>query len=371
MILKTKEFKDTCSIILNAIDNSELSTLTETLELKTEGQILFLNVTNKEYYLSVKFQLEHEEQFHATINAALFLKLINAITTEDIELKLYDTYMNIKANGIYKIPLIFDNDKLMELPEIIIQNKTLDMNISGDILTSILQYNSKEIAKSSMAQPVQKLYYIDQQGCITFTSGACVNKFNLEKPIKVLFNSRLVKLFKLFKLSMVKFSLGYDASSETLIQTKLLFETDSIKLTVITPSDNSLLSKVPVEKIRAMATKSYKYSIVLNKDAMLQAINRLLLFSNKKDLNSYGDFTYNKDNITIKSVDDNIETIKIESGSMVNDDYSMLLNLTSLKNVLDTCIEPYINFNFGDNTAITITRGNITNIIPENIRRSS
>ena len=54
MIIKTEDFKDVCSTVLAATDGSELSTLTETLELKTQGSALYLNVTNKEYYVRVK-----------------------------------------------------------------------------------------------------------------------------------------------------------------------------------------------------------------------------------------------------------------------------------------------------------------------------
>ena len=49
MILSTKEFKEVCSLILAATDANELSTLTETLELITEGRNLYLNVTNKDF----------------------------------------------------------------------------------------------------------------------------------------------------------------------------------------------------------------------------------------------------------------------------------------------------------------------------------
>ena len=76
MLLNTKEFKNICNIILSAVDGSELSNLTETLELKTSGTVLTLATTNKEYYAAVKFTLDHEEAFHASVNANLFLKLI-------------------------------------------------------------------------------------------------------------------------------------------------------------------------------------------------------------------------------------------------------------------------------------------------------
>ena len=100
MVLRTESFKEVCSLILAATDSNEISTLTETLELVTEGRTLYLNVTNKEYYASVKFDLDHEEEFHATVNATLFLKLIAAVTTEAIELEMHDNYITVKANGI-------------------------------------------------------------------------------------------------------------------------------------------------------------------------------------------------------------------------------------------------------------------------------
>ena len=149
LLLKSKEFKEACSTILAATDSSELSTLTETLELKAEGKVLYLNVTNKEYYCSVKFNLDQEESFHATVNASLFLKLIAAVTSEAIELNVQTNYVSVKANGNYKIPLIFKDDKLLEVPAITIDNVTNTFTIGGEILDSIMNYNSKELLKGT------------------------------------------------------------------------------------------------------------------------------------------------------------------------------------------------------------------------------
>ena len=192
MLIKTKPFKEACSSILGAIDNSELSTYTEALELLTVEDKLYLNVTNKEYFASAIFNLEEKDNLHAVINANTFLKLVAAITTEEIELKIKDGYLLVKANGNYKFSLIYENGELMKLPQIKIDNETLSMNIGGDILNSIITYNSKILSKQD-STPIQKLYYLDQEGCITFTSCACVNNFKLEKPIKLLFNNKLVK----------------------------------------------------------------------------------------------------------------------------------------------------------------------------------
>lgn len=369
MILSTKTFKEVCSTVLSATDSSELSTLTETLELKTVGKTLLLNITNKEYYCSVKFELDHEEEFHATVNANLFLKLVAALTTDNIELTVHDTYVNVKANGNYKIPLIFDNDKLMDVPEIKIQNKTVEMQIGGDILESILNYNSKELLKGTIAKPVQKMFYVDEKGCITFTSGACVNSFTLAKPIKILLKSKLVKLFKLFKNNAVNFTLGYDQVNN-LVQTKVAFETPMIKLTAITECDSSLLNSVPVDAIRGRATYAYPHSVVLSRVALMEAMNRLLLFSagygSKQNLKPYSLFEFKSGSVTIYDANkENTEVLKYQSGTNMSEEYSMTLDLVDFKTVLDGCTDDYITLSFGNHQAAVLKRANITNICPE------
>lgn len=373
MIIKTEEFKEVCSSILTAATSNELSELTETLELKTIGKNLYLNVTNGEYYASCRFELDHEEAFLATVNAELFLKLVDKITTTDIELTIpqNEHYILLKANGNYKIPFVTKehSDELLEVPAITIVNKTVDMNIPYDVLASINDYNTKELATSSLARPVQRLYYVDQEGCITFASGACVNSFTLEKNIKILLNSRLVKLFKLFKKSqMVHFELGYDAISDTLIQTKVCFSNNDLSITSILTSDESMINGVPTSKIRERANKTYSNKVVLNKNELANAIDRLLLFNDAKlNVKPYSTFSF--DTVGALTVYDtnnvNCESVKYQSGTDLAGEYSMRVDLVNFKKTLDTCDEDFITISFGDHKSCVITRGAIKNVIPE------
>ena len=366
MIIESEKLKDVSQKILTAVDSNELSVLTETLELKTLGNFLFMNVTNKEYFASVKLNLNNPEEFHATVNANLFLKLIAQITTNDIELKVDGNALIVRGNGEYKLPLIYENGELLNLPEIQIINKVKEFTINSDILGSILTYNSKELLRGTISKPVQKLYYIDEQGAITFTSGACVNSFTLSEPVKILLNNRLVKLFKLFDNCEVKFTLGYDALSDEIIQTKVCFETDNIKLTAIISCDDTLLNSVPVNAIRNRANSEYLYSVTLDKNSLAQTLSRLLLFTSAKNtLKPYSLFKFDRDRVTIWDSDkDNHEDI-VYVGSGLNDIYEATLDIMDLKAVLDTCSEQYVTINFGNHQAIVLSRGNIKNIIPE------
>lgn len=369
MILRIEDLKDVCNKILSAVDSSELSLLTETLELKTNNNILYMSVTNREYYVRVKLDLGEIIKFHATVNANLFLKLISQTTTETVEIIVDNNTMIVKGNGVYKLPLIYDDTKLLELPVIEINNIVSQFDIEGDILVSILNYNSKEIAKGNIVRPVQKLYYIDEEGAITFTTGACVNNFKLEKPIKILLNQKVVKLFKLFKNDNVHFTLGMDSISEEIIQTKVRFENDVVSITAILPNDDGLLASVPVSAIRNRISTVYPYSVNINRDEFIQAINRLLLFINSKEfIRTFGNFEFKNEYIILKD-SNNINNEKLYySAPLENCDYSNSIDLLDLKATLENCAEKYLTMNFGDGQAVVIARGNVYNVIPEVVR---
>lgn len=372
MITRSEDLKSCCQKILAAVDSNEISLITETLEIVVEGNILFINVTNKEYYAQVKFDL-HENclPMRATVNANIFLKLVSQITTDTIGLEVSDKSLIVTGNGVYKLPLIFEEDHLLELPRIEINNITSNFTIDSSILNSILTYNSKELTKGTISRPVQKFYYVDSKGAITFTSGACVNSFVLPQDIKILLNNRLVKLFKLFKEGPVNFYLGHDAISNDIIQTKVRFENDDIQLTAILSCDDSMLNSVPESAIRNRANNTYPFSVNISKEALIQSINRLLLFSSGigegKILKPYSEFHFDRDHVTINDAKkENSEDIRYNNADRnINEPYVAILDLVDLKTTLETCVEQYLTINFGDHVAVVLSRGNIKNVIPE------
>lgn len=370
MIIRTEKLQPACSKLLPAVDSSAIAEITDVLELKASGKILYINVTNREYFAQVKIELDDVVDFHATVSANLFLRLVSQITTETVELNVAETTLKMKANGSYDIPLIFDNDKLMELPAIAINNVTTELTVESDILQSILNYNSKELMKDLILQPVQKMYYVDQEGCITFTTGACVNNFQLEQPIKVLLNQRLVKLFKLFNSGKVKVTLGHDAISDTIIQTKIKFENDMVCLTAILSCDDDLVNKVPAAAIRGRANKNYPYNVSFSKAELNETINRLLLFSSTSALNrikSDSKFVFEYNYVSIYDVTSaNVERVFYKTGVLPEgEQYIATFDLNDLKHALDSSEDDFVTFGFGDHAALVISSKSVRHVVPE------
>lgn len=377
MKIKTKEFIEACKSISNALDSNITN-----LEIKAKENNLYLNVTNKEIYVGIKYTLENAETFRAVVNAKLFLELISNITAEDFDLSVADNVVVVKfKNGAgktssYKLSMIYENDKLIELPRIKLNTPTVEMSIENDILKSIVNINSKEVqkVKNIDVNELQKLYYLTENGCFSFTTGACMNSFTLEKPIKLLLNDRIVKLFKLFK-DDVKFSFGHDTFSNGAVQAKAVFETDNIYVAAIVTDDESLLNKIqgPFMAVQKYIAENYSNKIVLSVNEVASAISRLMLFT-KNSITST-DMTNIKSTITIsgnefiiKDILGNSETITIENGSYVEDTYELILNISDLKLVLDSCKDSHITFNCGNKKSVVITRGQVSNLIPEGIK---
>jgi len=370
MIVKTDEFKEACQTILLALDTKEVSLYNEALELVANGSTLNLNVTNRQYYVTVKFNLSSPENFKATVKAKTFLSLISKITTEYIELVVNNRVLKVRANGEYTFPLIFNDSVMLELPQINLNVITNHFSINSDILLSVLFNNSKEllrgaeVIKSSNSKTAQSYYYIDELGAITYTTGACVNSFSLPSSIKMLLDEKSVKLFKLFKNNTtVDFKMSQSVLSDTITQTILQFSTDKVILNTIMP-DSSLISSVPAITVREMASKAYPYNIVLSKDDLLEALNRLNIFNTDSKL--LIKVSISNDTLTMRSLtDDFVESLKISGGSTITEEYSFYLILKNLKLILDGYTEQYITMGFGDGRAIVFKKQSVVDIIPE------
>jgi hypothetical protein len=248
------------------------------------------------------------------------------------------------------------------------------MNISNDILMSILNVNSKEVQKAKKVDvnELQRYYYIDETGCFTFTTGACVNSFSLEKPIKLLLTDKVVKLFKLFGTD-VWMSYGHQVNADNSLQPIVTFQTESVYVASRLLNDETCIQKIkaPCDAMKNLIKEAYDHNLVLSASDMSAAISRLLMFhknsSAKADLSFVpASIEFTETELTISDLTgDNKEIITIENGSATPGNYSMGVNLIDLKAVLDSCKNEHITMNCGNHKSIIVNRGSISNVIAE------
>ena len=374
MILKTKTFQEAANKILVAVS---LDKAAANLELAAKDTALYLRATNREWYTAVKFELEEPTDFRAVVDANLFLNLISGINTEEFELNIKDTHVVVKAGkSSYKLAMIYENDQLMKLPIIKLDPEqiTVNMNVSHDILMSILNVNGKEIQKARKldVNELQRYYYIDETGCFTFTTGACVNSFTLEKPIKLLLTDKVVKLFKLFS-SDVNMSYGHLVNSDGSLQPIVVFQTEDVYVASRLLNDETCIQKIkaPCDAMKNLVKEAYDHNLVLSASDLSAAISRLLMFHKNSNVKADLSFVpalvnFDDTEFTISDLSgDNKEIVTVENGSSTPGNYSMGVNLIDLKSVLDSCKNEHITMNCGNKKSIIINRGTISNVIAE------
>ena len=219
---------------------------------------------------------------------------------------------------------------------------------------------------------LQRYYYIDETGCFTFTTGACINAFTLEKPIKLLLTDKVVKLFKLFS-SDAFLSYGHLVNADNTLQPIAVFQTEDVYVATRLLSDETCIQRVkaPCDAMKALAKETYDHNLVLSATDLSAAIGRLLMFhknsSAKADLSFVpASVEFSNTELTISDLSgDNKEVIIIENGSTTPGGYSMGVNLVDLKAVLDSCKNEHITLNCGNKKSIIICRANISNVIAE------
>lgn len=362
MILRTEEILDAVTVMKQLLASSFKNSTNTLLQLKTDSDKLSFHMSDSTY--DVKFSVPCNEEMNATIDAELFLSLIPKITSETIELEIVDNILVVKSSGTYKFPLIFKNEQLYEIADIPINNVTQTWTVDGNVLNSILVNNSKQLSLGVITSPVQRLFYVDREGAITFTTGACMNKFDFGADVKVLLPETAVKSFSLFKNKQVEAKLGYDAVSNSFVQPKIMLKSDNLTCTYILPFDDASLASVPVDNIRNMALDTYDNSIVLNCEELEGTLERISVFADRSSSKNIM-FEFDKNLITISTLDGEVKE-QIYTTDYVKEATKFVVDLRDLRYTVVSSSSKHTTLNFSpDSPAIIFNTVGVYHVIPK------
>ena len=384
MKLNVNELQEKCKKILNVLDSNALMS-NELLEIKDDAcqGNAYLTVSNGEYKLQTfipsPVQTVGEPDLRAVVSASVFFKLIAKITTEWIELSVNKNSLLIKGNGNYKIPLVYEGDTLANLPDIELHNVVSEFEVKSDTLQSIAKYNLKEAKKQNLQGDIHNYVYLDEKGAVTFSAGIIVvNKFNLDKQVKLLLREKIVRLFKLFgNDETLEFKLGFDEISGGLIQTKIVLKSGDVEVTAIIATDNgnSKVNRFPVTSAREKVEGEYPFTSVINKEVLLDTITRLKLLSQASNATSALNFSFGLTDIVIYDNEDentgnkeNYEVVNYASNTpkdeessqiLVDGRYNCILNVDDLVSVLSLGNEEFVTVKFGNKLSIVVSRPDV------------
>lgn len=363
MIFRTENLIDNLKIFKGTTDiqYTKFDTNASTLEIKTENGAVKFIVGNTEYVQELSIPtIGVTTGFDVSIDSSTFFNLLFRTTTETISLDLDDKNLKFVGNGTFVIPVIYDGSDMYKVADIPLENVTIDTSISYDDLNTIITYNSRQFDRGMGIDAVQKLFYLDNEGCITFNTGAVVTKFKLGATMKILLKPVVADLFKNFalnKVDSIAMKVGHKVDGQNTYPVLKLTD-GTYTLTIVCPLE-SLMNNYPVDKIRERATKDLGHEVTIECSNLSDAIDRFRIFTD-----GIVNVTVDNSGMTIHQ-GTNEEKVLFESAISLPEKYEFSVSLSYLSSILKSLPHKYMKFRFGDHVSLTVVTQNIYHVIPE------
>ena len=243
---------------------------------------LSLTTTDLTNYLTVSLDEVSActDELHLVVYAENFAKLISKMTSENVTLEFDGEFFTVSGGkSSYKIELPLDVDGTfvkMSVPEID-ESKAIIKTIKLSSIKNILATAKTSLA-TTLDTPCYTAYYIGDN--ILSSNGykiCCIKEKLLDTP--VLLGSVTMDL-----LDLAESDLNCALAKDSLVEDAIQFSTADGNYILRTKVYDGIES-YSVDAITQLAESEFEASVVLNKNDMLQALDRLSVFVGEYDRN--------------------------------------------------------------------------------------
>ena len=336
---------------------NRLIPLTNLIGIRLSDGNLKFYTTDMSNLLTITIDKVSGDDFNIMVEADRFAKLVNKMTSNEIDLTVNDDILVIKGNGTYKLPLSIDEEmnggavvqSVVEFPV-----DESEYAVMGEVqLTSIMSaYNINRAALAkTFEQPALIGYYC---GDNVVTSDAIVITFNRFKMFKdqedMLISPQMMQLLTLNSSEKIEF--GKSGNN-------LVFCGDGVE---IRGPQLFGIEEYPIDEINAYLDIAFESVCKIPKELMLDVLDRLSLFITPFDKDG-AYFTFGRTGITVHSKKDaSTETINyIESKNFKG--FTCLVDIVMMKEQLQACPEDTVTMWYGNENALKLETGNVVQVI--------
>lgn len=353
MKIETSKLQDLVGKAIKGSSRVPILALTMFIGIESSKGDLILTTTDKMNVLKVigKGLTKGQEDFYTCVDSELFNKLVSKTTSDEICLEVDDKCLTFKGNGVYSLPIAVDErNNVVKIPDIEFKAKIDAQEVEASRLKDMLNYNKPSIAKT-MEVPCNTGYYADDEAVISYNLvTACINK----KPIikgAALLPANLVDLFSIITVEKVYISID---------DKKIKVEAGDV---VINGALMETIDQYPAKALKGLIEQQFDSSCTIDKTQLLNALDRLSLFISDNEKNAIR-LSFGQDNLTISSKKSNgNELIKfIESENP--QPFTQLIDISDLKNQLQTQAADKVNLLFGNETGLMLKTADVIELIP-------
>ena len=354
LIINTTELKEMVSKAEKGAGNNKLLPISCLIGIKCDDK-LTLTTTDGTNYLCVTKELSNPaEAFNVAVAVDRFSKLVARMTCEQVTIEVIDNYLQITGNGTYKIELPYDeNGEVVKYknPEDKIVNSTITE--TGSINTVIVKQTIASVKPALSVTsdvPCYMNYYVGDKiiGTDTYTIADLEYKvFDTPKLI----SAELMNLIGLTSAVQMDYTVYADNNIKFTADDCQVYGrcSDGIDEYAIGAIDN-LLNQNLVSKCE------------ISKDAILQLLDRLMLFVAPYDKNAVK-LTFASDSLLVESLNSSgVEAIKyLTFSNHVQASYT--IDIQILQAQIKASLGNNIEISWGSDSAIRLSSGKLVQII--------
>lgn len=338
--IKTEKVQEMMNKAIKICSSESESPLTSLVEVKVEAGYLHITTTDTVINFSIAEKVDSEENMRVVVDAKLLTSLVNKITTPEIRFHINENSLIVEGNGVYYLQIrLDDSGEVITFPDI--------KEVSGEgIDIDFKELNRRlEIAKSS----IPTLFDAKEMNNYYLASNIITSDVFKISSIP---NIEPLKNMELF----IERTLGNAFIALGLEKGKLFYDKETSILTIL--DTNYTIQSVigrgrdiyPLNGILDMISSSYAHNAQINKNELLNLLDRALLFVGDYDKNGIN-LTFKPNRLTVTSVNGAVkEDIKYGEANVDGlVEFNALVDIKNLKDQLDVLPEEKVTMYFGDN----------------------
>ena len=352
MVLSTRMLQEMVAKAVKGCSNNKMLPMTSIMAIQLSDGKLTLITTDMTNYLYVSNDVGTDDKFYVTVRADIMAKFIASLTTENVTFEVTDKYLEVKGNGEYKIELeLDDGGKMVEFPTFEPCGKSIGKVSMANIHT-ILNTLKPALSKDTVT-PCYTNYFVGDS--VIATDLNTVNMLGVklfEKSKKPLFiSTELMDLIGLCTEDTIEVQNKddvFDVISDHVQIHSTLFE---------------YTSQYQTDDINGVIEFDYDSSCSVNRNALLQTLDRIMLFIDDEFADGMANLIFDKDGLTVESTLSNgSETINYVD-SEHKADFECMIAVPSFREQVKSFNTDNLKICYGREESIKLEDGNLMSCI--------
>lgn len=349
-------FKRMVAIAAKGASCNRILPVTSLLSINLTGGTLCLTTTDSENTVEMYRPNTEGKDMEAVVGVQLFSSLIAKQTCEAITIDLKKEYLEVKGNGVYKIPLIMDDEGMVKFaaPDFDLEGLEPEI-VELSSIRQVLSVNKPSLCTSPDNPHLCTYLSLSghpDMGNVVVTTNIdviCFNHFSLLGQ-NVAIQPAMMELIALNAEEKLKV---YRRDN------MLLF--DGGDMLVYGP-ENDLIDQFPVDNISAYDSMEFPAKCEVSRIQLQSVLDRLSLFIEAFDKNgAYFEFT--KGGLQIRSKQESSDEVLKYHKSTGFMPVTMLVDIPVMKAEIDSTPGDTVTLLYGVDNAIGIESGNIKKIV--------